>query len=87
MVGVSAGGLMAAVDAAAYSDLYAAVGLVASAGFADGTCFTTGVGSPVEANAQLAFEQMGPRARPVPIIAIGSDADLAFPGILHGQGA
>ncbi len=78
-VGVSAGGLMTAVGAAAHSDLYAAVGIVASAGFADGTCFTTGVGTPVEANAQLAFEQMGPRARPVPIIAIGSDADLAFP--------
>jgi poly(hydroxyalkanoate) depolymerase family esterase len=79
LVGVSAGGLMAAVGAAAYSDLYAAVGLVASAGYADGTCFTSGVGNPVEGNAQLAYEQMGPRARVVPVMAVGSDADLAFP--------
>jgi hypothetical protein len=55
------------------------VGLVASAGYADGTCFTSGVGNPVEANAQLAYEQMGPRARVVPVMAVGSDADLAFP--------
>lgn len=79
LVGVSAGGLMASVGAAAYSDLYAAVGLVVSAGYADGLCFTNGVGIPVALSAQLAFQQMGPRARVVPVIGIGSDADLAFP--------
>ena len=79
VVGVSAGGLMASVEAAAYPELFAAVGLVASAGYADGTCFTTGVGTPVEASAELAFVQMGPRARVVPRFVIGSDADLAFP--------
>jgi poly(3-hydroxybutyrate) depolymerase len=79
LVGVSAGGLMAAIDAAAYPDLFAAVGIVASAGYADWPCFVTGVGIPVTTSARLAFEQMGPRARVVPIIAIGSDADQAFP--------
>ncbi len=79
VLGVSAGGLMAAVEAAAYPELYAAVGLVASAGYANGTCFTTGVSIPVEVSAQLAFAQMGPRARVVPRFVIGSDADLAFP--------
>ena len=79
VVGVSAGGLMASVEAAAYPELFAAVGLVASAGYADGPCFTTGVGIPVEESAQLAFVQMGPRARVVPRFVIGSDADLAFP--------
>jgi poly(hydroxyalkanoate) depolymerase family esterase len=79
IVGTSAGGLMAAVEAAAYPELFAAVGLVASAGYADGPCFTTGLGIPVEASAQLAHVQMGPRARVVPRFVIGSDADLAFP--------
>lgn len=79
IVGVSAGGLMEAVDAAAYSELYAAAGSVESAGFADGVCFTTGTGIPAELSAQLAFAQMGPRARVVPTMVITSDADLAFP--------
>jgi poly(3-hydroxybutyrate) depolymerase len=79
VVGVSAGGLMEAVEAAAYSDLYAAAVSVESAGYMDGFCFTDGVGIPVELSAQLAFAQMGPRARVVPTMVITSDADLAFP--------
>jgi poly(hydroxyalkanoate) depolymerase family esterase len=79
LVGVSAGGLMASVDAATYPDIFAAVGIVESAGYADAPCFATGVGIPVQASAQLAFAQMGPRARVVPIFAIGSTGDLAFP--------
>lgn len=79
IVGVSASGLMEAVDAAAYSELFTAAASVESAGFADGTCFTNGVGIPVETSAQLAFDQMGPRARVVPTMVITSDGDLAFP--------
>jgi poly(hydroxyalkanoate) depolymerase family esterase len=79
LVGISAGGLMASIDAAAYPDLFAAVGIFSSAGYADWPCFTTGVGIPVTTSAQLAFDQMGPRARIVPRIVIGGDADLAFP--------
>ena len=79
MVGVSAGGLMASVMAAAYPDLYAAIGLVASAGYIDAPCFTTGIGIPVELSAQLAFSQMRGRARVVPRVVIGSNGDLAFP--------
>ena len=78
-VGVSAGGLMTAALAATHSDLFAAVGLVVSAGYADGTCFANGVGSPVVATSQLAFAQMAGRERVVPLIAMGSDGDLAFP--------
>jgi poly(hydroxyalkanoate) depolymerase family esterase len=79
VVGTSAGGLMASVEAAAYTDLFAAAGIVEGAGYADGTCFTNGVGTPIEQSAQLAFEAMGPRARVVPRFVTGSDADLAFP--------
>ena len=79
VVGISAGGLVSTVLAAAYSDLFAADALLESAAYADGTCLTTGVGIPVEASAQLAFVQMGPRARVVPRFALGGDQDLAFP--------
>jgi poly(hydroxyalkanoate) depolymerase family esterase len=79
IVGVSAGGLMAAIDAAAYPDIYAAVGLVETAGYVDWPCFTTGVGIPVQTSAQLAFDQMGPRARVVPVFVMTSDGDQAFP--------
>jgi hypothetical protein len=70
---------MASIDAAAYPDLFAAVGILESSGYADWTCFTTGVGIPVTTSAQLAFNEMGPRRRVVPIFVMGGDADLAFP--------
>jgi len=79
LVGISAGGLMASINAAAYPDLYAAVGIIASAGYVDWPCFTTGIGIPVALSAQLAFAQMGPRARVVPRFVIGSTGDMAFP--------
>ncbi len=79
MVGVSAGGLITSAAAAAYPDLYAAVGIVESAGYIDGFCFTDGVGIPAQVSAQLAYVAMGPRARVVPRFVMGSTGDLAFP--------
>lgn len=79
MVGVSGGGLMTSASAAAYPDVYAAVGIVESAGYADGPCFANGVGTPVQASAQLARVAMGSHARVVPVFTIGSSGDLAFP--------
>ena len=79
LAGISAGGLMASIDAAAYPDLYAAVAVMSSSAYSDWTCFTTGVGIPVQTSAQLAFEEMGPRARVVPTFVLGGNADLAFP--------
>lgn len=79
LLGMSAGGLMVSIDAAASPDLFAAVGIIASAGYVDWPCFTTGVGIPVEQSAELAYREMGPRARIVPRIVMGGTADAAFP--------
>jgi poly(hydroxyalkanoate) depolymerase family esterase len=79
LAGISAGGLMASIEAAAYPDLYAAVAVMSSSAYTDWTCFTTGAGIPVETSAQLAFEEMGSRARVVPTFVLGGNADLAFP--------
>jgi poly(hydroxyalkanoate) depolymerase family esterase len=79
LAGISAGGLMASVEAAAYPDLYAAVAVMSSSAYTDWTCFTSGVGIPVATSAQLAFDEMGSRARVVPTFVLGGDADLAFP--------
>ena len=79
LAGISAGGLMASINAAAYPDLYAAVAVMSSAAYTDLACFATGVGVPAATSAQAAYAQMGPRARVVPIIVLGGDADLAFP--------
>jgi len=76
--GISGGGFMTSILAAAYPDLYAAVALFAGGAYGDFSCL---VGSPgalsAEQSAQLAFDQMGPRARVVPILVGGGDADPA----------
>jgi poly(hydroxyalkanoate) depolymerase family esterase len=79
LVGVSGGGLLTSASEGAYPDLYAAFGIVESAGYADGFCLGTGTGVPAIASAQLAYTAMGPRARVVPVFVIGSNGDRAFP--------
>src|SRR4051812_31711552 len=79
LAGMSAGGFMTSIEAAAYPDLYAAVAISAAGAYADAGCTGTGTGIPVETSAQLAFDQMGPRGRIVPRMVIGGDADQGIP--------
>ena len=75
MIGMSAGGFMTSIMSAAYPDLYAAVAIVAAGAYADGTCLVGLPGIPVETSSQLAYDEMGPRARIVPRMVMGGDAD------------
>jgi poly(hydroxyalkanoate) depolymerase family esterase len=76
--GMSAGGFMTSILAAAYPDLYAAVAIAAGGAYGDGSCLFGLPGNfSAEESAQLAFDQEGPRARVVPILVMGGDADQA----------
>lgn len=79
MVGMSAGSFMTSIMAAAYPDLFAAVAINAGGAYADGGCLVASPGIPVQASAQLAYAEMGPRARVVPRLVTGGDADQGIP--------
>ena len=79
MVGMSAGGFMTSIMAATYPDLFAAVAINAGGAYGDGTCLGVPAGLPVTLSAQLARWQMGGRARVVPRLAMGGDADRGVP--------
>ena len=76
MVGMSAGSFMTSVMAAAYPDLFAAVAINAGGAYADPLCILGNqVNMPVWLSAVLARMQMGARARVVPRMVMGGDAD------------
>jgi poly(hydroxyalkanoate) depolymerase family esterase len=79
MVGMSAGSFMTSIMAAAYPDLFAAVAINAGGAYADAECLFTGPGIPVQLSAQLAYGEMGSRARIVPRLVSGGDADQGIP--------
>jgi dienelactone hydrolase len=80
LMGMSAGGFMTSIMAAAYPDLYAAVGIMAAGAYADPTCLLVdAVTNPVGASARAAYAEMGPRARVVPRLVMGGDADMGIP--------
>lgn len=80
VMGMSAGSFLSSDVAAAYPDLFAASGENAGGAYADGTCLGQNVAAlPVAASAELAFQQMGSRARVVPRIVIGGDHDQGIP--------
>ncbi len=80
LTGISAGAFLTADIAAEYPDLYAAAGQNAGGAYDDATCLLGHV-TPLTAaaSAQLAFAEMGRRARVVPRLMIGGDADQAVP--------
>jgi poly(hydroxyalkanoate) depolymerase family esterase len=80
LMGMSAGAFLTADMAATYPDIYAAVGENAGADYEDWECtFQSVVSLPVTTTAQDAYGEMGARARIVPKIVIGGDADQAIP--------
>jgi len=80
MAGMSAGGFMTSIMAAAYPDLFAAVAVVAAGAYADGTCLVQNVATlPAPVSAALAFAESGSRARVVPRLVVGGDADQGIP--------
>ena len=80
LMGMSAGSFLSSDMAAEYPDLYAATGENAGGAYSDASCLLQAtVSLPVETTAQDAFEQEGPRARVVPRIVIGGDADQGVP--------
>lgn len=79
LMGMSAGGFMTSIMAAAYPDLYAAVGIMSAGAYADPLCLLgSPVTTPVADSAWQAFKEMGPRARVVPRLVIGGDADTGI---------
>lgn len=80
LMGMSAGSFLTADMAATYSDLYAAVGENAGGAFRDFSCVGQSAATvPVATSAKDAYDAMGSRARVVPKIVIGGDADQGIP--------
>ena len=78
--GISAGGAMADVMAVAYPDVYAAALIYAGCEYmGTATCLGSVSVLPGSVSGELAFQQMGPRARVVPIMVVQGDTDPVVP--------
>ena len=80
LMGMSSGAFLTADMAATYPGLYAAVGENAGADYADPQCtLQSATAPPITQTSEEADKEMGSRARVVPRIVIGGDADTGIP--------
>jgi poly(hydroxyalkanoate) depolymerase family esterase len=82
IIGMSSGAMMTSNVAASYPDLYAAAGIMAGCAYRAVPCLDNDaypMVEPVDQEAQLARDQMGPRARIMPVIVLHGDADKTVP--------
>ncbi|MGH8428971.1 MAG: extracellular catalytic domain type 1 short-chain-length polyhydroxyalkanoate depolymerase, partial [Solimonas sp.] len=79
IAGISAGGAMANVMAVTYPDLYAAAMIYAGCEYKGTTCLGAVAALPPETAGQLAYQEMGGRARVLPVLVIQGDADPLVP--------
>ena len=77
--GISAGGAMSDIVAVTYPDIYAAAGIYAGCEYRGLPCIGSVPAQPWQLSAQLANDEMGPRARTVPVFVVQGDADPAVP--------
>ncbi len=80
-IGISAGGFETPMLAAAYPDLYAAIGIHSGAAYDGGQIGCLGPSSPSDTvtMARRALAAMGPRARVMPVIIVHGDSDPQVP--------
>jgi poly(hydroxyalkanoate) depolymerase family esterase len=81
VTGASAGGVLSVIMGVTYPDVYAAIGVVAGCEYA---CDVLRLRSP-DAAGNLAYQEMGARARPVPVILFQGTADLVVPPATAGR--
>lgn len=79
VTGISAGGFMAVVMAVTHPDLFAAVGSEAGGQYRGLPCLTVPCVIPPEQSARWAYEEMGARARQIPLFALVGDVDGVSP--------
>ncbi len=81
IAGISAGGAMSVIMAATHPDLYASAMAYAGCEYMGLPCLGAPSATPAETSGEMAFQQMGPRARVVPVMVIQGDADPLVPSI------
>jgi poly(hydroxyalkanoate) depolymerase family esterase len=79
VTGVSAGGFMAVVMGATYPEVFAAVGAEAGGQYRGAPCLSVPCAVPPDVSGEWAYEEMGKRARQIPVFALVGDIDGVSP--------